>query len=36
MYAVRYGHLEAVKCMLGNSVVKLDVCTKVKTMHDTL
>jgi hypothetical protein len=29
MVAVKYGHLEAVKCMLGTGAVKLDVCTKV-------
>ena len=31
MYAIRYGHLEAVKCMLGNRDVRLDMCTKVNT-----
>ena len=30
MYAVKYGHLEAVKCMLGTGAVKLDICTKVR------
>ena len=29
MYAVKHGHLEAVKLLLGTGVVKLDARTKV-------
>ena len=30
MYAVKYGHVDAVKCMLATGAVKLDICTRVR------